>query len=286
MLNSNSNGLQSGPKRRQRQAAIISHFTCIAIAVALAGCSMMPTWETGDSAPAGGIDISTIKDAVPKPEPRSRSGNPPTYSVRGKQYQVMQSSRGYAEQGVASWYGTKFHGRRTSSGETYDMYTMTAAHKSLPLPTYVRVTNLRNGRSAVVKVNDRGPFHDNRVIDLSYAAATKLGIASNGTGLVEIQALDPYQGDPQPIRHVAAIHDNGANLFIQVGAFADRSNANRMRQRLQNSMHHPIRIQLADSNTTPLFRVQVGPMQRVEQTDAATMQLSLLGIRDMHMVIE
>ena len=128
---------------------------------------------------------------MPKVESKSKYGNPKSYVVFGKRYYVKDSAKGYVEQGIASWYGTKFHGRRTSSGETYDMYAMTAAHKTLPLPTYARVTNLENGRSVMVKVNDRGPFHQNRIIDLSYSAATRLGIVKTGTGRVEVEAIDP-----------------------------------------------------------------------------------------------
>ena len=124
-------------------------------------------------------------------EPLSRYGNPESYVVYGKTYHTLSSSKGYKERGAASWYGTKFHGKRTSSGEPYDLYAMTAAHKTLPLPTYVEVTNLKNGRTVIVKVNDRGPFHDDRLIDLSYAAAAKLDILPYGTGEVEVRAIDP-----------------------------------------------------------------------------------------------
>ena len=133
----------------------------------------------------------TIPDAVPKVEPLSRYGNPPYYEVFGKRYYVLSSSVDYLERGVASWYGPGFHEVRTSSGETYDMYAMTAAHKTLPLPAYVRVTNLENGRSVVVRVNDRGPFVGNRIIDLSYTAAARLDMLRNGTAMVEVRGIDP-----------------------------------------------------------------------------------------------
>lgn len=133
-------------------------------------------------------------DAIPEPEvrrePRARTGNK-SYSVLGKRYQVLDSEHGYQEHGGASYYGKKFHGRRTSSGEVYDMYAFTAAHKSLPLPSYARVTNLDNGKSVVVRVNDRGPFHSDRIIDLSYAAAVKLGYREKGVARVEVRALTP-----------------------------------------------------------------------------------------------
>ncbi len=269
----------------------IRYILTILLASMLAGCSFWPTSifeksRASDGAPAGDMDVSNIRNAVPRAEPRSRSGNPRSYTVLGRSYRVMKESRGYNEQGVASWYGTKFHGQRTSSGETYDMYAMTAAHKSLPLPTYVQVTNLQNGREVIVKVNDRGPFHDNRVIDLSYAAATKLGITASGTGLVEVRALDPSRGQTRPTRNNLALPDGDADIYLQVGAFADQNNAQRLSQRLQDSMSKPVRIQRAVGYDQTMYRVQVGPMSNVEQADATSMRLAQLGIRDMRLIIE
>ena len=146
---------------------------------------------THDSAPTRYVDHTRVANAVPKVEPRSKYGNPDSYVVRGKQYTVRKTAVGFSQRGIASWYGTKFHGHRTSSGEPYNMYAMTAAHKTLPIPSYVEVTNLDNRRKIVVRVNDRGPFHDGRIIDLSYVAAKKLGITATGTGQVEIRAIDP-----------------------------------------------------------------------------------------------
>lgn len=263
----------------------------------LAGCSISPGLIPGggDGAPTKRLDPAAIADAIPQVEPRSRYGNMRSYVVRGKRYHVMESGQGYQEQGVASWYGTKFHGRRTSSGEPYDMYAMTAAHKSLPLPTYVRVRNLRNGRSIVVKVNDRGPFHDNRIIDLSYAAATKLGILGTGTGLVEVTALDPRQataGKPtaaaRPVEPAAApsLPAKSPDLFIQVGAFSNRFNADRLQQRLQQELEPPVRIQQSQHAGLALFRVRVGPLSDVAQSDAVTRRLAQLGVDNPHIVIE
>jgi rare lipoprotein A len=198
----------------------------------------------------------------------------------------MKSSRGYRERGIASWYGTKFHGRKTANGERYDMYAMTAAHKELPIPTYVRVTNLRNGRSAVVRVNDRGPFHNNRIIDLSYAAATKLGIIGKGTGLVEVVALQPGGPAPAPARTFASRPDGNPNMFVQVGAFANKDNADRLRWRLQKSLGRSVRIQRAGSYGSAMFRVQVGPVAGVEQADSLVYRLADLGIHKVQMVIE
>ncbi len=143
-----------------------------------------------DHGPVEHMDMSNAADAVPRDEPHSRGGNKSTYEVWGKKYNVMPSSRGFTQRGLASWYGKKFHGHLTSNGEIYDMYAMTAAHKNLPLPTYARVTNLENGRIVIVRVNDRGPFHGDRVIDLSYAAASKLGYHKKGVAKVLIEAID------------------------------------------------------------------------------------------------
>jgi len=160
-----------------------------------AACGTLPpqrgTVGPGDGAPAYPVDLAAIANAVPQVEPLSRYGNPASYVVYDQRYDVLNNSSGYVERGIASWYGTKFHGKRTSSGEPYDMYAMTAAHKTLPIPTYAEVTNLLNGKRVIVKVNDRGPFKENRLIDLSYAAATKLGITDDGTGIVEVRAIDP-----------------------------------------------------------------------------------------------
>lgn len=157
-----------------------------------------------DGPPLVDVDVTRIPDATPRKEPLSKYGNMNSYEVFGNRYRVLSHSKGYKAEGVASWYGRKFHGRRTSSGEPYDMFSMTAAHRSLPLPTYVTVENLKNGRKIVVKVNDRGPFvEEDRLIDLSYAAAKKLGIYETGTGKVRITAIDPTKWQKQQI-HLAA----------------------------------------------------------------------------------
>ncbi len=252
----------------------------------LAGCSpRKPEDRIVDSAPNRVLDPNSIQDAVPRAEPRSRYGNPESYVVFGKRYRVMRSSKKHVERGIASWYGTKFHGRRTSSGEPYDMYEMTAAHKTLPLPTYVMVTNLRNGRSTVVKVNDRGPFHENRIIDLSYAAATKLGIIGKGTGLVEIQTIDPAHPYQTPVA-VQSVAGATPALFIQVGAFSSRMNADRLRQRLQSSLEFDVRVLPGLRSNSEVYRVQVGPVKNTQQADALSQQLAQQGMNDQHIVIE
>lgn len=165
-------------------------FVLLGVLFTLTSCS---TVSQKDGPPPFDVDVSKIPDAVPKSERVSKYGNKPVYNVFGKNYHVMSSSKNYEEQGIASWYGTKFHARHTSNGERYDMLGMTAAHKTLPLPTYVQVTNLSNGKKVIVKVNDRGPFEGNRIIDLSYVAAKKLGMLGHGTARVDIKAIDPVR---------------------------------------------------------------------------------------------
>lgn len=169
--------------------------TLLSVVVLLPACGffggLSKPGGVSDSAPNVVPDNSKISDAVPRVEPKSRGGNRSSYKVFGKTYKVMNSSKGFVERGDASWYGTKFHGRLTANGERYDMYAMTAAHKNLPLPSYVQVTNLDNGKKIVVRVNDRGPFHKGRVIDLSYAAASKIGMLKKGTARVKVVAIDP-----------------------------------------------------------------------------------------------
>ena len=169
------------------------------LAGALAGCSSVPDSHAPTSPLSGARLLVDDRNGepVPKVEPPSRSGNPDTYRVSGRRYRVKETSAGYREQGTASWYGWDFHGRKTSSGPLYNMFDLTAAHKSLPIPTYVRVTNLENGRNVVVKVNDRGPFVGRRIIDLSYAAADRLGMLGQGVADVEVVALEPYQSLPE-----------------------------------------------------------------------------------------
>lgn len=201
-----------------------------------------------DGAPSGPIP-RWFKKIIPKHEPLSRYGNPGTYRVDGRTYEVMTSASGYRTRGLASWYGTKFHSRRTSSGEDYDMYALTAAHKTLPLPTYVRVKNLSNGRQAIVKVNDRGPFHEGRVIDLSYAAAVKLGVFPKGTAPVEIEALTTKT-------HVA-------HYYLQAGAFNSSKLADALRLKLSKLTPSPVFIERYKQR----FIVRVGPFATKNMAD-------------------
>jgi rare lipoprotein A len=221
-------------------------------------------------------NVAVTPDAVPRPEPRSAHGNPPFYDVSGKRYFVLAVADGYLERGVASWYGPTFHGGNTSSGEPYDMYAMTAAHKTLPLPTFVRVTNLRNGRSVVVRVNDRGPFVANRLIDLSYTAASKLDMIREGTTLVEVRALTP--GVPDELTRAA--ESPPPTLYVQAGAFADAQNAERLRERLQAAGLTHAFVALPLEGKSRLYRVRLGPVGSVAEFDAITARLAALGIGD------
>ncbi len=234
-----------------------------------------------DTPPKERRDVSQLPEPVPKNEPRSRYGNPDTYSVWGKTYRVLPSAEGYQAEGLASWYGQKFHGHRTSSGESFDMYRFTAAHRSLPLPTYARVTNLDNGKSLVVRINDRGPFHEDRIIDLSWAAAVRLGIEQAGTGRVRVETISatpdpslPASKIPTAVR--AAVDSPPPNtgseprLFLQAGAFQDRAAAERMQQSLREQLGLSSEIRSGKA----LHRVWIGPYtddqqrQQVRQTMA------------------
>jgi rare lipoprotein A len=254
------------------------------VAGGLAACG--GTAET-DGAPVRPPDISAVPDAVPRAERPSRYGNPKSYKVFGRRYYVLESSDGYRERGIASWYGTKFHGRRTSSGEPYDMYAMTAAHKTLPLPTYARVTNLNNGRSVVVRVNDRGPFHDNRIIDLSYTAAWKLGVLKTGTGYVEVRALDPRSPTTTAAARPIKVSSPGpVRLYLQAGSFSERANAERMRWRVEAIARDAVQVSpaMVDGRTT--YRVRVGPIDTVAKADRLVQRFTELGMDTPRIVIE
>ena len=231
-----------------------------------------------DSAPKKKIDVETIPNAIPKREPKSRYGNPKSYVVFGKRYYVMDSGKGYIEKGIASWYGTKFHGRRTSSGETYDMYAMTAAHKSLPLPTYVKVTNLSNDKFIVVKVNDRGPFHENRIIDLSYTAAIKLDIIQKATGLVEVKAIDPEGSTEDNLVKDDKISTQDTSFYIQVGTFSKLESAKILKQKLGSFGDNLIKISNVIVSGNTLYRVRIGPFTDTKLSDSIVSKLSDFGI--------
>lgn len=182
-------------------------------------------------------NLANVREPIPKYEPKSRYGNPPKYKIFNKTYSVLKSSDGYRERGYASWYGTKFHGYKTSNGETYDMYSFTAAHKTLPLPTYAKITNLHNKHSIIVKINDRGPFHGDRLIDLSYAAANKLGIISSGVGMVEITAINPGKNF-NTNTNKKTVNTKIKQTSLQLGAFSQKENAENLAKQLESLLKH------------------------------------------------
>jgi len=245
----------------------------------LTACSTPPRKEAPvPVVPASSLppNIANVPDAVPRPEPRSKRGNPAFYNVLGKRYTVLATAEGYLERGVASWYGPTFHGVSTSMGEKYDMYGMTAAHKTLPLPAYARVTNLRNGKSVVVRINDRGPFVANRIIDLSYTAAAKLDMLRDGTTLVEVRTLMPTQPDKLTRSSELPPQD----LFVQAGAFADEQNARRLLDRLRAGGIGNAFIASPLKSKAHLFRVHAGPVRSVREFDQLVSRLGALGITD------
>jgi rare lipoprotein A len=224
-----------------------------------------------DAGPSAPIDVSGIPEPVPRDEPRSRYGNRSPYTVLNKSYTVLGSAQGYVERGVASWYGTKFNGRATSSGEIYDICAFTAAHKTLPLPSFARVTNLDNGRSVTVRVNDRGPFHSGRIIDLSYAAASRLGVDKTGTARVEVRAITDGQEatGPAPVMVSAPSAPPafeppprvaGGPQRVQVGSFSDKNNARRLADRLDAAGIDDVDLDHAEVNGRDVWRVRVGPV--------------------------
>ena len=297
----------------------------IAVAAALTACLSTPRQET----PIYTVPPESLKpppipdsvpDAIPRFEPRARSGNPPFYDVFGKRYYVLSSSVGYWERGVASWYGPGFHKVRTSTGEPYDMYAMTAAHKTLPLPAYVRVTNLLNGRSVVVRVNDRGPFVGNRIIDLSYTAAAKLDMLRNGTAMVDVRTIDPSvptpvitasaappapgaptsvsaaavppaAAPPPAAPTTAAPNASGAAtvspaLFVQAGAFSDPANAERLAEKLRGGNFGKIFVRDDRIAGRRMYRVRVGPVANVAEFDRVVAALERAGISDAHLALD
>jgi rare lipoprotein A len=281
-----------------------------------------PDWDIRDGTPTRLLNPNNIADAVPQRDVIRGAGNKSPYTVLGETYQIMPTGRGFRQRGMGSWYGTKFHGRKTSNGEDYDVYSMTAAHKTLPIPCYVRVTNLENGRKAVVRVNDRGPFLHNRIIDLSYAAATKLGYANKGTALLEIEYIDtnnlvdasfkvapmapplkptPYAGPvrpvSQPVRSSPAPSSSTspsapssspspsytANPAQQYLQAGAFGNFDAARQLAEKLQRQLNRPVFVNSDKPKLYRVHVGPIP-VRQVEAVRAQLAAVNIHNAHPV--
>lgn len=227
-----------------------------------------------DAHPDDPPDVSGVPYAVPRVESPSRYGNPRRYTVRGQSYAVMSSSRGYTAEGLASWYGTKFHGHKTSNGEVYDMYKMTAAHKTLPLPTYLKVTNLDNGRTAIVRVNDRGPFHGNRLIDLSYAAASKLGYLHKGTAHVRIEAIDPQRWlEARRRAQRQASGDDDEPVYLQVASLSNPQAAQRLKTRMQQMLNLPVKV-MPSYGVKTWYRVRIGPLKDTESIERASQAIA------------
>lgn len=292
-------------KRGEAQAAGVKALAvvlrCAALGAALlvGACSTLPRGgyyqdDGPDARPP--IDVMRVPDAVPRVEPLSEKGNKP-YTVFGVAYTPLADARGYRERGIASWYGRKFHGHRTASGEPYDMYAMTAAHRTLPLPSYARVRNLENGRSVVVRVNDRGPFLHNRLIDLSYTAAARLGMLGTGTAMVEVESVAPERAPTttaaaprlQIIRtaDAAPIDAPPPRLSVQVGAFSRYENATSLRDRLLRAGFSPIYIQKPAAGAgTPVYRVRIGPIATVERGDELVAEVAHFGVPDALLVVD
>ena len=249
-------------------------FTVALAVLLLAGCAgKKEVEEAGDGPSSRKITAADVHDAVPKDEPRARYGNHSPYTVLGKTYTVLPTSKGYHERGIASWYGSKFHGRRTSSGEPYDMHLATAAHKSLPLPTYAEVTNLDNGRKMIVKINDRGPFHEDRIIDLSYAAAIKLGVDQTGTARIDVRAIDVNTSK----RSAVKLADG---TFLQVGAFSKRKTADDLAGKMMAAQLKPVSIQ----KSRGLYKVWIGPYASEREIEASMRRVVELGYERPHKV--
>ncbi|HEY7773554.1 MAG TPA: septal ring lytic transglycosylase RlpA family protein [Marinagarivorans sp.] len=231
--------------------------------------------EIKDSGPATALAVDHIPDAVPVIEPRTKAGNKSPYTVNGKTYHLVKSSSGFTQQGYASWYGNKFHGRKTSNGEIYDMYGMTAAHKTLPIPSFVEVTNQENGKRVIVRVNDRGPFHGDRIIDLTYTAARKLGFAGKGTAPVTVRVVEPdgkhfYQGfanEPTgpiaqgwaPKPRNSGGYEIPPGTFLQLGAFGDLDRAEKFRRSVASLTAYPINFERVPERG--VYRVLLGPLK-------------------------
>lgn len=232
----------------------------------------------GDNPPA---NLDEIPDATPKYEPLQNRFNRP-YVALGENYTPMAEHQPYKARGLASWYGKRYHGRKTSTGEVYDMYSMTAAHTTLPIPSYARVTNPANGKSVIVRVNDRGPFHKERLIDLSYAAAHRLGIIGNGSGMVEVEAIDTRPPEQATIQKVPDVPQEKpvaeAGSYVQAGAFRSRANAEQLSERLrQNGLVENETIESWYNNG--IYRVRLGPYASRDEAERSASRIrKTLGI--------
>jgi rare lipoprotein A len=255
----------------------------LALAWLLAACGSAPQ-RTGGDGPAADTpaNLMAVPNAVPRVEPLRVGGPNKPYQIRGVSYRPLTSDQPLRERGLASWYGRKFHGRPTANGETYDMFAMTAAHKTMPLPSYARVRNPANGREIIVRVNDRGPFHEGRIIDLSYTAALKLDVLG-GVAPVEVERLThaeiragvrpPAAPDDDPSELAEGSPGAGPGYWIQLGAFRDRDGALQLQRLLQNEAAW-LAPQVALVDESPWVRVQAGPWASRAQAEAMASRLA------------
>lgn len=253
------------------------------LALLTAACAHEPQRPAPPQSATGSGPTGAGPAGLPRDEPRARLGNPPFYEVAGRRYVVLESAAGFVERGVASWYGPTFHGGRTATGETYDMNAMTGAHPTLPLPTWVQVTNLQNGRSVVVRLNDRGPFSNNRIIDLSRAAAEQLDMIRAGTAMVEVRSLAGGSLQPAPLPASATI---ATRFYAQAGAFADEDNAERLAERLRDAKVGEVAISEIRGEDRHLWRVRVGPVASIGEFDALIERLRQAGVDSARLVLD
>lgn len=271
---------------------------------ALAACSSSPAPPvknensgrysiSQDRAPTRIVDIGSVPEVIPVPIKRTGAGNRSPYTVLGKSYSVMPSEVGYQERGVASWYGEKFHGHKTSNGEIFDMYQASAAHKSLPIPSFLKVTNLDNNRSIIVRVNDRGPFHGDRIVDLSYAAAVKLGYADRGTARVYLESVvangDEYSDSrgAEPLVRVAAVNPPGSDKYLQVGAFSQLTAARTVSNELRTLTDKPVFIRSVNTvNNGVMHRVRIGPLANAGEINRLSRQVEAANLGTPYTVTE
>jgi rare lipoprotein A len=244
------------------------------LSLLVAGCSS--TQQSSDGRPLRDISAAEVADAQPRVDTVLAAGNTSPYRVDGVEYTVLASSQGYREQGVASWYGRKFHGRNTANGEIFDAYQASAAHRSLPLPSYVRVTNLDNYRSMIVRVNDRGPFHADRIIDLSYGAAVKLGFSERGTARVEVVAIS-VEGSEDLRKDPQFASWRSDYRFLQVGSFGEEQSARALQKQLAAQVSARVDVSEFQSGDKTWFRVRIGPVQDRQQLQKIQAQLAQLG---------
>lgn len=255
----------------------------LGVALLLSACSQQPISDGPDS--GASLPPPNVPRVEPRPiiEPLSPIGNHSPYRVAGDTYRVLARSEGYSEKGLASWYGPKFHGKLTSNQEVYDMYAFSAAHKTLPLPSYARVTNLGNQRTVIVRINDRGPFVGDRIIDLSYAAAQKLDMIDAGVAEVEVTTLLPQDGVDLARPDVVS----ATFVYLQVGAFSMRDNALRLVRQLKQAGIESAQVLSGElSPGQPIHRVQIGPLESESVADQLSEQIVAMGLNQPKVVFQ